>query len=119
MKKVLTGVLAGLMAFSTFGGVQAATREEISAIKVTKAKHFQYWSSESAAKQKLIDYIKDVTNKRSQNFIPVEDRIAVFDMDGTILCETAPYYFDGMLFIHRALYDKNYAADKSDKDFGS
>ena len=89
-KKILAAIFAGLMAFGTFGDVQAATRDEIAAINVTKPADFKYWSDKSKVKQQIINYVKDVTNKRSKNFIPVEDRIAVFDMDGTILCETAP-----------------------------
>ena len=116
-KKFLTGVLAGLMAFSAFGGVQAATREEISAIEVNDARDFQYWSANSKSKRKLINYVKSVTNSNSKNFIPVEDRIAVFDMDGTFLCETAPYYFEWMLYLERALYDENFTPSNADRDY--
>ncbi|MBQ5768296.1 MAG: haloacid dehalogenase-like hydrolase, partial [Clostridiales bacterium] len=42
------------------------------------------------------------------DYIPVEDRIAVFDMDGTILCETDPYYFDHCLLVYRVLEDPEY-----------
>ena len=92
-KKILSAIFAGLMTFNLFGNtddVQAASRAEIAAIKVTKPTDFKYWADKSAVKRQIINYVKDVTNKRSKNYIPVEDRIAVFDMDGTILCETAP-----------------------------
>ncbi|MBQ9487985.1 MAG: haloacid dehalogenase-like hydrolase, partial [Selenomonadaceae bacterium] len=92
-KKILSAIFAGLMTFNIFGNtddVQAATRAEIAAIKVTKPADFKYWADKSAVKRQIINYVKDVTNKHSKNYIPVEDRIAVFDMDGTILCETAP-----------------------------
>lgn len=119
-KKFLTGLLAGLLAFGAVGAVdvEAATRDEIAAIHVNrKGSNFKYWTKNAAALDELKSYVRDVTNRRSPNFIPVEDRIAVFDMDGTILCETAPYYFDGMLFIHRAAYDNSYAASDADRDF--
>ncbi|MBI9054382.1 MAG: haloacid dehalogenase-like hydrolase [Bacteroidales bacterium] len=35
----------------------------------------------------IIDFVNAVTCKDSKNFVQVEDRIAVFDMDGTIACE--------------------------------
>lgn len=35
----------------------------------------------------IIAYVDSVTCKRSSEYIPKEDRIAVFDMDGTIACE--------------------------------
>ncbi|MBQ7629502.1 MAG: haloacid dehalogenase-like hydrolase [Selenomonadaceae bacterium] len=89
-KKILAAIFAGLMAFGTFGDVQAATREEIAAINVTRPADFKYWADKSTVKRQIINYVKDVTNPRSKNFIPVEDRIATFDMDGTFLCETAP-----------------------------
>ena len=114
-KKILSAILAGLMSLSVTFGVQAATRDEISAIKVSKSGKFNYWTKDSAAKQKLIAYVKDVTNKNSKNFIPVEDRIAVFDCDGTLMCETAPFYFDWMLPIYRVLKDPNYNATSAEK----
>lgn len=43
-------------------------------------------------KQTIIDYVKDVTTEGSTNFIPVADRIATFDNDGTLWSEQ-PVYF--------------------------
>ena len=40
--------------------------------------------------------------------MPPEDRIAVFDMDGTFLCERAPVYADYMLLLHRVQDDPSY-----------
>lgn len=117
-KKFLTGILAGMLAFGTFSfDADAMSRAEISAIHVKKSGNFKYWNKGAEAPAALKAYMKDITDKRSKNFIPVEDRIAVFDMDGTVLCETAPYYFDHMLFIQRALYDSSYVASDSDRDF--
>ena len=70
------------------------------------------WQNDAPAKNALISYVKDVTNKKSPNFIPVENRIAVFDLDGTLILETDPTYFDWALFEHRVLDDKNYQASK-------
>ena len=114
-KKILAAVTAVLIAFGSFGAVEAASRAEIAAIQVKKASDFKFWTKNSVAKQKLIEYVKDVTDKRSKNFIPVEDRIAVFDVDGTIACETAPFCFDFMMFVHRALDDPNYTASAQDR----
>ena len=96
-KKFLSAVFAGLMALNFFGDVdnaQAATRAEISKINVGRSANFKYWTADSQTKKLLVDYVKDVTNKKSKNFIPVEDRIAVFDMDGTILYERQPAALD-------------------------
>ena len=55
-------------------------------------------------------YVEDVTDPESENFIPVEDRIATFDMDGTILGELYPTYFEYNLLEYRALDDNSYKA---------
>ena len=114
-KKILAAVTAGLIAFAPFISVDAATRSEIAAIQVKKPSAFKFWTKNSVPKQKLIEYVKDVTDKHSKNFIPIEDRIAVFDVDGTIACETAPFCFDFMMFVYRALDDPNYIASAQDK----
>ena len=98
--------------FSGVDNVQAASREEIAAINVVKANDFQYWREDSPTKQKIIEFVTDVTNPNSPNYIPPEDRIATFDMDGTFYCETAPLYFQEMMFFHRVLEDENYTAPK-------
>jgi phosphoserine phosphatase len=38
-------------------------------------------------KQKIIDFVERVTDPQSQDFVPESDRLATFDMDGTIICE--------------------------------
>ena len=118
LKKFLAALTAGLIAFGASGVVDAMPRDQIAKIQVKKAKDFKYWTKESVAKQKLIEYVTDVTNKRSKNFIPIEDRIAVFDVDGTIACETAPFCFDFMMFVYRALDDPNYFATAQDRANG-
>ena len=117
-KKILAAIAAGLIAFGSFNAVDAMPRDEIATIQVKKAKDFKFWNKDAAAKQKLIEYVTDVTNKKSKNFIPVEDRLAVFDVDGTVACETAPFCFDFMMFVHRALDDPNYIASAQDRANG-
>ncbi|MDP5200231.1 HAD family phosphatase [Flavobacterium sp. DG2-3] len=48
--------------------------------------------NDTKVKKDIIAYIKDVTDSKSPNFIPVQDRIAVFDNDGTLWSEQ-PFYF--------------------------
>ena len=108
----------GLIALGSFGVVDAMPRDQIAKIQVKKASDFKYWTKDSVAKQKLIEYVKDVTDKRSKNFIPIEDRIAAFDVDGTIACETALFCFDFMMFVYRTLDDPNYIASAQDRANG-
>ena len=77
-----------------------------------KKDNLSLWYNEAPAKQALIAYIQNVTDKKSPDFIPVENRIAVFDLDGTLILETDPTYFDWALFEHRVLDDKSYKATK-------
>ena len=70
------------------------------------------WNQEAPAKKALIEYVNSVCKKNSPDFIPVQNRIAVFDLDGTLFCETNPTYFDFQLFVHRVLDDKSYTASE-------
>ncbi len=66
----------------------------------------EYWAADSAPAESLRSYVAKVTNEKdAENFIPIEDRIAVFDMDGTLTCETFYTYFDTMMFINYCLTD--------------
>ena len=66
----------------------------------------KYWTQGSEVAESLRSYVGKVTNEMDKsNFIPVEDRIAVFDMDGTLTCETFYTYYDTMMFINYCLYD--------------
>lgn len=78
---------------------------------------FEYWTKDSKVKQQLIDFVKNATDPKSEDYIPVENRIAVFDMDGTLLSETNPYYFEWMMFFHRVLDDPTYKAPEKIKKF--
>ena len=65
-----------------------------------------YWSADSQAAESLRNYVATVTNNQDkENYIPVKDRIAVFDMDGTLTCETYYTYYDTMMFINYCLVD--------------
>ena len=68
------------------------------------------WNDSAPAKKALVEYVKTVTSKSSPDYIPAENRIAVFDLDGTLFLETDPTYFDWLLFEHRVLDDPSYKA---------
>ena len=66
----------------------------------------EYWAADSEAAESLRSYVSKVTNKNDPaNYIPEKDRIAVFDMDGTLTCETFYTYYDTMMFINYCLVD--------------
>lgn len=72
-----------------------------------KKDYFKSWNDCDSLKT-LIAYVEDVTNEKSPNFIPVEDRIATFDMDGTFIGELYPSYFEYNLLEYRVLDDPSY-----------
>jgi len=43
--------------------------------------------NDGAAKQSILDFVRRVTAQGSPDFVPVPERIAVFDNDGTLWCE--------------------------------
>ena len=55
-----------------------------------KANQLSLWVEDAASKKALVDYVNTVTDKHSPDFIPTNDRIAVFDLDGTVYCESDP-----------------------------
>ena len=66
------------------------------------------WSDDAPAKEELVSYMQAITQEGGKDYIPPEKRIAVFDMDGTLFCETDPNYFDHMLYLYRVTEDENY-----------
>ncbi|MBO6203474.1 MAG: haloacid dehalogenase-like hydrolase [Selenomonas sp.] len=120
-KKLCAAILAATLGFGFMTSApssEAATRAELARISVNqKGTNFQYWNKEAKSYQALISYVKDVTNPKSQNFIPVEDRIAVFDLDGTLICETTPSYFEWMMYLERALNDPTFTPKAEDREY--
>ena len=76
-------------------------------VQPTTKEYFTLWN-QCEALTALQDYVKDVTNPSSPNFIKEEDRIATFDMDGTFVGELYPTYFEYNLLEYRTLDDPAY-----------
>lgn len=79
----------------------------ISGCSKASKSHFKLWN-DCESLNVLCDYVADVTNKGSNNYIPVEDRIVTFDMDGTFLGELYPTYFEYNILEYRVLDDPSY-----------
>ena len=94
MKKIVLLLLPTLLLFS---GCKNSTRKE----------YFKSWN-ECSSLNALKEYVEDVTDKKSKNYIPVEDRIATFDMDGTFVGELYPSYFEYNMLEYRVLDDPTY-----------
>ena len=86
--------------------VNLASRNRIEAtLPISGGEVLASWSSDSEARDALISYVSAVTQDGGEDFIPIKYRIAVFDMDGTLTCETYYTYYDTMMFIEYCLVD--------------
>ena len=66
-----------------------------------------YWTEDSEVMKSIVSYVGAVSNESSEIFVPEDDRIAVFDFDGTLYGELFPE----TLLLHRVLHDDTYQAD--------
>ena len=80
----------------------------------TPEDRFSQWNS-CEALTALQEYVQDVTNPSSANYIKPEDRIVTFDMDGTFVGELYPTYFEYNMLEYRVLDDPSYK-DKAPDD---
>jgi len=56
------------------------------AAPATAADPLPSWN-DNATKRKILSFLADVTRPDSSTFVPPEERVAVFDHDGTLVCE--------------------------------
>ena len=102
-------ILALLLALVLALGIAAAAEE-------AGAQPLSSWTANAPAREALIAYVTAVTDENSEDYIPPQDRIAVFDLDGTLFCETDPNYFDYMLLKYRVLEDPDYRDKATDAE---
>ena len=75
------------------------------------------WAADSPAMQSIVAFVSESVDESAPGYIPVEDRVAVFDMDGTLYGERFPTYFNDWLYINRALHDDSYQAPEELRAF--
>ena len=103
MKKILSVILVCfLVSFVIPAGTPRAAAEESA---------FPEWNETAPALNALLDYVEDVTDEGSPDYIPPEDRIAVFDMDGTLMGELYPTYLEYYMLAWRILKDPTIKPD--------
>ena len=78
------------------------------------AEAFPSWNKDSESLSELVAFVTDAVDESSPNYIVPEDRIATFDMDGTILCEKAPIYIDWCMTMYRVLDDPDFNANSEE-----
>ena len=118
MKRRVTLWLALVLSFLLAGfamAEEAPDAQASDAVAETEAYEeeeiFADWNQDAPALQTLIDYVETVTDESSEEYIPPVDRIAVFDMDGTICGELFPTYFEYYALAWRILKDPSIEPD--------
>ncbi len=127
-KKLVTGAVIAVMicvtsmlwacGFTGYTGAQAITEGKTGDEAETTEEVFLYWNQDAPSLQALIEYVEAVTDEASSDYIPPEDRIATFDMDGTLMGELFPTYLEVMLLTNRVLADPSYQPDEEMLEFG-
>ena len=74
------------------------------------------WTDTAPTKSALISFVEAAVDPKSPGYIPLDRRIAVFDMDGTLICETDTDYFDHLLLEYRVLEDPTYKGKASQEE---
>ena len=111
MKKTMAALIALVAAIALFAFPAFAESE-------TGEDFFSEWNEGAPALQALIEYVEDVTDEASPNYIPPADRIATFDMDGTLCAELYPTYLEYYMLARRIFCDPTYEPDAEMLEFG-
>src|SRR6185369_10489742 len=76
--------LAALLASGLAGPAILAARAQ------SQSDPLPSWN-DGQAKQSIVSFVAAVTREGSQDFLPAQQRVAVFDNDGTLWCEQPMY----------------------------
>ena len=123
MKKILCIFIALIMVMSSAAVAEKPETESVVSTTVMPAESetesaFPSWNADAPSLKTLIEYVDDVTDETSLNYIPPEERIATFDMDGTLMGELMPTYLCIILLMHRIFDDPTYTPDADMVAFG-
>lgn len=100
MKKTVILMLAVLLAVLSFGAL---------------AQELPSWA-DGESRSAFLAYVATATDLDSPSYIPEEDRLAVFDLDGTLCGEQFPIYFEWMMYVQRVLDDPTYIPTEEQLD---
>ena len=112
MKKTLSVIMIALLVIALL--LPSCAKKPESPEQKSVEQTLSLWTADAASKTAFVEYMQAITDENGPDFIPAEDRIAVFDLDGTLFCETDPNYFDYTLLVHRVLEDPDYKGKASD-----
>jgi phosphoglycolate phosphatase-like HAD superfamily hydrolase len=83
-RRTLLSTFALLPALSALSLTVSASAQTASSVTLPS------WN-EGSAKQAILDFVRDTTDRASPKFVPPEERIATFDQDGTLWVEHPIY----------------------------
>ena len=99
---------------SSAGAAQQSESADTASAAESAGDPLSLWADDAPLKQQLTAFVQAATDESSPDFVPVEDRIATFDFDGTLFCETDPNYFDYTMLAYRVTEDPSYKDKASD-----
>ena len=85
--------------FSRILAIAALTAGSLLCAPLQAADPLPSWR-DGTAKQAIIDFVQDTTRKGGPDFVPISERVAVFDNDGTLWSEQ-PMYFQAFFIFDR------------------
>ena len=130
---IMTLCLAGTAMIGTAAAEEAVTEEAVFEEAVTEEaavgeemeeQAYEYedlfpsWNEDAPALQALTEYMEDITDESSPDYIPISERIAVFDMDGTVYAELFPTYLEYYMLAWRILKDPRITPDEEMLEVG-
>ena len=113
-KGVAVSAICLLLIVSILYALGVGWKKAEGSIVVPGDDYLTLWTAVSVSRAELVSYMEAITDENDTEYIPVDNRIAVFDLDGTLFCETDPNYFDYTLLVHRVLEDPDYIDKASD-----
>jgi phosphoserine phosphatase len=88
-----------LLSFFLAGCANTSSLEHSTIGEITGKNHLTSWN-DGPAKKRIVSFVEEISNPASSKFMPEGKRRAVFDMDGTLLCEK-PNYIEVVVSQHR------------------
>ena len=82
-----------------------------------EAQSLDGWKEDSEGLEEIMSYVEAAVDPDAASYVPKEDRIAVFDMDGTIYAEDFPSAFETCFLLNRILNDDTYEPEPEVEEF--